>query len=296
MVSNSNKLKFYADVFAWFSNGQIKKISTGDGIYYQPCIHPEGTHVVYSGNSSGVPRIWKGELITGKISPISPENSGARHPVFSWDGKRIVFASDRASGQNPEQVKDIGPDGAPPQGLTLNLFIMDTDGKNITQLTSGSYQDQRPCFSPDGRYVVFVSTRSGPYPDLWVTPSDGSTEPKKLLNQGWGYRPWYSIDGKLIYFFTDINKRHQICQIPSEGGNHIPLINDDLGHSHGPFSDPSGECLLMHSTRGGNWGIWELPLDGKPPRSLKPPGFQYASHPTRAKNGNITFDVGRFSK
>ncbi|MFX0081847.1 MAG: hypothetical protein ACFE94_08850 [Candidatus Hodarchaeota archaeon] len=296
MVLESKKLKFYADVFAWFPNRQIKKISTGNGIYYQPCIHPKGTHVLYSGNSSGVPRIWKGNLITGEVSPLSPANSGARHPVFSWDGKKIAFASDRASDQNPEQVKDMGPDGAPPRDLTLNIFIMDADGTNVTQLTSGSYQDQRPCFSPDGKKIAFVSTRSGPYPDLWVIPSDGNTEPQKLLKQGWGYRPWYSINGKLIYFFTGINNRHQICQISSEGGTPIPLVNDDQGKSHGPFSDPGGEYLLMHSTRGGSWGIWELPLDGSPPRSLQPPGFQNATHPTKAKNGNITFDVVRYKK
>jgi Tol biopolymer transport system component len=296
MDSESNKLKFYADVYAWFPNDQIKKISIGDGIYYQPCIHPEGTHVVYSGNSSGPPRVWKGDLNSGKIIPLSPADSGARHPVFSWDGKKIVFASDRSSGQNTEQVEDLGPNGAPPRGLALNLFIMNTDGSNVTQLTSGSFQDQRPCFSPDGKCVAFVSTRSGPYPDIWVIPTDTSAEPKPLLKKGWGYRPWYSIDGKLIFYFTDINERHQICQIPAKGGPSVPLSNDDKGQSHGPFADPRGDCLLMHSTREGNWGIWELPLDGSNPRSFQPPGFINVTHPTRAKNGVITFDVVRPTK
>jgi Tol biopolymer transport system component len=190
----------------------------------------------------------------------------------------------------------LGPDGGPPRDLILNLFIMDINGKNILQLTSGSYQDQRPCFSPDGKYIAFVSNRSAPYPDLWVIPSDSSSEPQSLLEKWWGYRPWYSNDGQLIYFFTDVNNRHQICQIPSEGGNFIPLKNDDQGRSHGPFVDPGGEVLLIHSTRGGNWGIWELPLDGSTPRSLHPPGFQYATHPTRSKNGIITFDVVRYEK
>lgn len=296
MASQSNKLKFYADVYTWFPNDQIKRISPGDGLYYQSCIHPEGTHVVYSGNSSGVLRIWKGNLKTGKNTPLSPADSGSRHPAFSWDGKKIAFASDRSSNQKPEQVEDMGPNGAPPFGLTTNIFIMDSDGKNPTQVTSGPYQDQRPCFSPDGRYIAFASNRSGPYLDLWVIPTETHAEPQLLLKKGWGYRPWYSIDGKLIYYFTEVNKRHQICQIPAKGGTPVPLANDDKGQSHGPFADLGGECLLMHSTRGGNWGIWELPLDGSPPRSLQPPGFQIAAHPTRAKNMNITFDGGRSKK
>jgi Tol biopolymer transport system component len=296
MKLKSSELKFYADVYTWFPNGQIKKVSAGDGIYYQPCIHPDGTRAVYSGNSSGVPRIWNVELLSGDITPLTSTISGSRHPAFSWDGKKIVFTSDRGSNKQHERIEDMGPDGAFPRDLTLNLFIMDSDGRNVTQLTSGSYQDQRPSFSPDGKYVVFVANRSHSYPSLWVVPTDASSAPKPVLNQGWGYRPWYSTDGNLIYFFTDINKRHQICQIPSEGGNIVPLPNDDVGQSHGPFTDPGGDSLLMHSTRGGNWEIWELPLDGSPPRSLQPPGFKSATHPTRANNGIITFDSIRFKK
>ena len=133
-------------------------------------------------------------------------------------------------------------------------------------------------------------------PRLWIVSSDGSTEPRPLQEQGWGNRPWYSVDGKWIFFFTDIDGRRHICKIPAEGGKLIPLPNDDAGKSHGPFADPGGKSLLMHSTRGGSWSIWELPLDGSPPRKLMPAGFSSAAHPTRSKNGIITFDVIRWTR
>lgn len=91
--------------------------------------------------------------------------------------------------------------------------------------------------------------------------------------------------------FTSVNGRHQICRIPAGGGEISLLLNDDRGTSHGPFADPNGKSLLMHSTRGGKYGIWELPLDGSPPRSIQPPGFEEALHATRAKNGVIAFDI-----
>ena len=85
--------------------------------------------------------------------------------------------------------------------------------------------------------------------------------------------------------------------MPAEGGDFEPLANDDKGLSRGPFTDPSGEVLLMHSNRTGIWKCWELPLDGKsPPRTIQPPGFVKATHPTRAKNGVMTFDVWRVVK
>jgi len=288
-------LQFYADVFAWFPDGQVKKVSSGNGIYYQPCIHPEGTHVVYSGNSSGTLRVWKADLKTCDVVPLSPAGSGARHPAFSWDGKKIAFSSDKASGQSAERIEDMSTKGVPPKNQIVNIFIMDSDGNNLKQVTKGSYQDQRPTFNPDGKNIAFVSNRSGEL-RLWVVPADGGAEPIPLQEEGWGYRPWYSADGKWIFFFTDIDWRRRICKIPAEGGELIPLPNDDAGRNHGPFADPGGKSLLMHSKRDHYWEIWELPLDGGPAHRLMPAGFLSAAHPTRSKNGIITFDVIRYER
>jgi TolB protein len=284
---------FFSDVYVWFPDGRIQRVSpSGNGIYYQPHIHPDGSHVVFYGNETGPPRVWKADLGNGDVVPLTPPDSGSRHPAFSWDGSQIAFASDRASGQEPERIERMHGHGAPPSGLVVNLFVMDANGQNVRQVTFGMYQDQRPCFSPDGKTLVFVSNRGGGM-RLWSVPVDKSADPRPLQSHGWGYRPYFSTDGQWVFFFTDVNERHQICKITTEGGKISPLVNDDRGTSHGPFADPNGEVLLMHSIRGGKSGIWELPLDGSPPRSIQPPGFEEALHPTRAKNGVIAFDVPR---
>jgi Tol biopolymer transport system component len=260
------------------------------GIFYQASIHPAGTHVVFFGNTAGPPRVWKTDLVRGAVSPLTPADSGARHPVYSWDGAWIAFASDRATGQAPERIEQMRGDGQPPADHVLHLFVMDGDGGQVRQITSGPYQDQRPSFSPDGRTLVFVSNRGGGM-QLWSVPVDGSAAPRALQSRGWGYRPWVSADGRSIFFFTDVGGRHQICRMPIEGGEPGPLRNDDRGSSHGPFADPSGTCLLMHSTRDfGRMHLWQLPLDGSPPILLQPPGFTGGAHATRSKNGIVAFD------
>jgi Tol biopolymer transport system component len=80
--SASVKLQFYTDVYAWYPDGKIEKVSPGDGIYFQPCIHPEGTHVVYYGNSSGTPRVWVTDLKSGETVALTSEEAHARHPVI----------------------------------------------------------------------------------------------------------------------------------------------------------------------------------------------------------------------
>lgn len=286
-------LTYFSDVFVWFPDGRIQKVSpAGNGLYYQPQINPEGTQVVFFGNETGSPRIWKADIASGEVIALTPPDVGARQPAFSWDGSQIVFASDMNSGQEHERVEQMHGNGKPPRGLVVNIFVMDADGRNIRQVTFGPYQDQRPSFSPDGKTIAFVSNRGGEM-RLWSIPVDGSVEPRPLQSSGWGYRPCFSTNGRWIFFFTNVNGRDQISKIPVEGGKVTPLLNDDRGTSHGPFADPGGKFLLMHSTRGGNWGIWELPLDGSPPRPIQPPGFEEALHASRAKNGVIAFDVSR---
>jgi TolB protein len=292
-------LQFYTDVYAWYPDGSVKRISPGDGIYFQPCIQPDGTHVVYYGNSTGPPRVWTANLTTGEIAALTPPESNARHPVFDWEGKLIAFSSDQVFDQKHETVEEMTPSGVSHPESHFNIFIMDTDGKNVSQVTKGLYNDERPCFSPDGKFITFVSNRSGKKSGLWTVPVDGAKEPWPLLKEGWGYRPWYSADGQWIFFYTNINRRHRICRIPAEGGQIMPLVNDIFRLSHGPFADPSGDVLLVHAIKEGDFhGIWEIPLNGDSPRQLKPPGFEkiHHGHATRATTGIITFDALRFSK
>ena len=283
-----------ADVYVWFPDGRVRQITPGDGIYIHPCIHPAGREVVFFGAVSGPARLWKADLLTGEMTALTDTTSCNDNAVFSWDGGKIVFCSDRASGREPAQVGDVAKFPPAEDGI-INIFTMDSDGRGVRQVTFGPFQDQRPCFSPDGTTIVFASSRDGAGGDfrLWLVPANGSNEPRLLNPDVLGYRPWYSKDGKWIYFFTDTDGgRHQICKIPADGGEFAILANDDAGLSHGPFVDPGGEVLLMHSNRSGIWNIWELPLDGvSPPQMLQPPGFEKATHPTRAKNGVFTFDV-----
>jgi len=285
-------MSFSADVYAWLPDGKIQRISPGDGIYYQACIHPEGTHAVFYGGASGNVRVWRADLVTFDCEPLTEPGTGAIHPVYSWDGQQIAFASDRGVQQRRITVEEMTPLGPKVQGMTVNLFVMNADGGRVRQITLGPYRDSRPCFSPDGQTLVFVSDRAGP-PRLWTVGIHGEAEPAPLQQDGWGYRPWFSADGESVYFFTDVEGRHRICRMSTREGSCEPLPNDDEGRSHGPFFEWGRRRLLMHSTRGGEkHSLWEVPLDGSEPRMLRPPGFdEEMCHGTRARNGVITFDV-----
>lgn len=106
---------------------------------------------------------------------------------FSTDGKQIVFCSKR--------------DGH------LNLYIMDTDGKNVRQLTkTKDCYNGGPFFSPDGKKVIFRSDRKEKDRlQLYVINADGTGEKALTDNDKWVYwAPYWYKDGKhIIYTAAD---------------------------------------------------------------------------------------------
>ncbi len=84
------------------------------------------------------------------IKQLTNEPAGYWHvnPVFSPDGKKIAFVSYK------QDYSDYG-----------DIYIMDSDGKNLRQLTSTSDHDRNPRFSPDGSKIYFIRHDSwGDYP------------------------------------------------------------------------------------------------------------------------------------
>jgi Tol biopolymer transport system component len=167
---------------------------------------------------------------------------------------------------------------------------MDTDGANLRRITTGAFQDSRPAFSPDGTKVVFISNRDGVFRQLYVVPTDGSGPPRRLLTENVILRPWFSPDGKYIYFtyanpqFTE--EQIRIWRIPAEGGAMEPITPEGHPNSQGLFVDLDGLRLRFHS----NGALYQYDLGTRMLTRTMPPGFTNAAHMTRARNGVITFD------
>jgi len=99
----------------------------------------------------------------------------------SSDGKTVLFTlqtSDLA------KAKRIG-----------HIWLMDTDGKNARQFTFGEKGESSPIFSPDAKWVAFISSREG-NANLYVISTSGG-EARQLTNISTGVSdPLWSPDGK----------------------------------------------------------------------------------------------------
>src|SRR5512138_2319114 len=74
-------------------------------------------------------------------------------PDFSPDGKKVVFAG--------------------LQGAVGDLFVLDLETKQITNITKDNFADSGPTWSPDGKYIVYVARVSGNEKLFKIDPATG---------------------------------------------------------------------------------------------------------------------------
>ena len=146
---------------------------------------------------------------------------------------------------------------------------MDIDGGNLKQLTGGP-GDMYPKSSPDGRWVVFESTRSGSL-RAWKVSIDGG-EPVQLTDK-LTLNPTVSPDGSLVACFyreEQPNAPIKVAIIPFAGGDPIKVfdIPGSVNISAGLRWTPAGRALTYIDTINGVSNIWSLPIDGSAPKQL----------------------------
>jgi Tol biopolymer transport system component len=280
-------------VYAWLSDNVVRRLSP-PGLFVQACVHPEGKGAVFWGGSEGRPRVWFFDFAAGTANPITRPDVGSVEPSFDWQGRRLVFASDSAASSHLDllAIAQSWKTRAYGYDTHLNLFVMDADGANVRQITRGPFQDSRPAFSPDGKTVAFLSNRGGGGDGLYLVRVDASAQPRRLLPEHGIGRPWFSSDGRSVYFFfTGVPDEHRrICRVPVEGGPWEPITPDGLPRSHGSLADPDGIHLWFHSTTAGLTSPFRFNLQTRELQRVMPPGFSTAGHVTRSRNGIITFD------
>src|SRR5690606_3207225 len=118
-----------------------------------------------------------------------------------------------------------------------HLYVLDRRGGEPRQLTFGDYDDDDPAWSPDGRYLAFVSNRtaepdSNDNTDIFIVTVDGErAEPRRLTkNPGPDWSPSWSHDGRYITYVTSIEPEiiwyatNHLAVIPARGGEpRLPL-------------------------------------------------------------------------
>jgi len=157
------------DVFVMESDGSnTRRLTTNPQLdNWHPYSHPFEYKIVYESGFTGNEEIWEMGLDGQNNNKISKGGINYRAPKYSIDGNKIAFMG--RDSNNIEQV-----------------FIMDSNGENVVQLTDGPEGGRLPCFSPDNRLIVYNSMAAGG--NIFIMNIDGSQKIQLTNTPGsdWG--------------------------------------------------------------------------------------------------------------
>jgi len=182
------------------------------------------------------------------------------HPDFRPDGKELVFASRSEISKDNKEFWNISP-------YHVNLWLIDSDGNNRRQLTTGKVIDCYPSFTPDGEKVLFVSNRGGQW-DVWSIKRDGSGLIRLTDNQDKDYSPRATPDGKHILFFSTPTSSEagyiteSVWIMDMDGKNAKRLTSGGKGDWY-PSMHPDGKEIIFASMRLIGGSLWTIDREGK---------------------------------
>jgi Tol biopolymer transport system component len=279
----------------------LTKLSANGVSCSSPTFSPDGSKIVFASDralngSDGLNttvNIWVMNSDGTNPQPLTQLTAGAgsEAPVFSPDGTKIAYASQRAlDGSNASA------------GGGLNVWIMNADGSGATHLTSQTKaQVNLPVWSPDGTKIAFESqgaldgsdsNNAGSPFNVWIVNANGSgAKPltKYTAASAGADDPSWSPDGTKIYFDSNgaldgsnsAGPANNIWSIAPDGTSvtAITKLTANRVADVGPvIVSPDGSKLFYESGQAldgsdaantnGTFNIWIMNSDGSNPKPL----------------------------
>jgi eukaryotic-like serine/threonine-protein kinase len=228
------------------STATPRRVDVGASNVFSPTIPREGNRLAFETQTSDL-NIWRIDLRGPDRRPSTPtqfitSTQIELYPAYSPDGKKIAFMSDR--------------------GGTNEIWVCDSDGRNAMQLSSlGGYGIYGPRWSWDGKNIAFTVVEKGMKEDLYVISATGGMPHRLTTDPAEDKWPYWSHDGKWIYFASTRTGREEIWRMPSSGGEAIQIT-----HASGdsPQESPDGRSLYFMKGWPDAVTVWKASVDGGP--------------------------------
>lgn len=206
--------------------------------------------VSFGGGDLAAQVSWEaGALSAQELTSIGSVISGRDAPQWSPDGDEILFMTSLGGGVN---VYGISPEGGFPRPLVEDLSLSGT----------GSPGSQKPQWSPDGRWIGYVSSKGGA-PEIWLwSVEDGRNVQLTDLGARVNALQW-SPDGDRIVFSNDRYGAQDIWVVSVPDGQPRRLT-DDARYETYPTWTPDGQSILYvrMDERWVDHDVMEIPAEG----------------------------------
>ena len=225
---------------------------TADGSFKQHLQwSPDGKRFLFTRIHQGKMALWTMTAEGKELSRLLP-NHDQPHFDGHWsaDGKRIVYVFDQLQGSDGK----------------LAIHTCAADGSDDKTLVPHKAFEESPRWSPDGKLVVWVSTRDK-NPELYTVTADGKDIVRLTTEIGFDLHPAWSPDGERIAFASGRTGKQKIHVMKADGTGTKPITDGD-GLDAWPAWRPDGKQIAFVSNRTGNYDLWLANDDGTGPVNL----------------------------
>jgi eukaryotic-like serine/threonine-protein kinase len=269
--------------FIWFdrSGREVGKLGEPiDGNPLSPSLSTDQRRLVFHRAIGGNVDLWMFDIGRGVLSRLTSNAANDIHPLWSPDGSRILFGSNRSGGYEVyEKSVESGAEMlfTPAQNAFLDwsrdgrfvlmqrrpkdsadIFAMEVGTKREPfPVVQTDFEDRGGQFSPDGKWIAYESTESGRW-EVYVQPFPGPGAKVQVSVNGGAQARW-GADGKELFFIA-LDDRLMAVPIqlrsnggPAEPGSPVPLFVTRVGGAVQSYSrqqyfvSPDGQRFLMNT-------------------------------------------------
>jgi TolB protein len=162
------------EIYASNADGtHMHRITFAAGVNTSPAWNPKtGQQIVFVSDRGGDPALYLSNADGTNVQKLDmPDMGYVIDPAWSPNGQLLAFSWRRPSGN-------------------YDIYVMDIIGRQLVELTKDEARNERPSWAPDGRHIVFESTRTGTR-QIWSMLADGS-QPHQLTFESQSESPNWS--------------------------------------------------------------------------------------------------------
>jgi eukaryotic-like serine/threonine-protein kinase len=185
----------------WFDRSGKELETIGPASQFRGvALAPDGRHIAAATGEGANTQLWLLDGTRGTSSRLTFGGGRNSRPIFSPDGSKVAFNSDRTESAGLYQKAANGT-GAEEKLLESKEFVLLTD------------------WSRDGRFLTYDTIDAGSNGDIWILPLDGDRKPypflKTAANETFSH---FSTDGKWIAYHSDESGKAQVYVQPFPPG------------------------------------------------------------------------------
>jgi serine/threonine protein kinase/Tol biopolymer transport system component len=243
---------------AWMAQDGTQQGPSGEvrGFSYAQ-LSPDGRHLAVSIREDVTRNrdLWVYDTTRGSRTRLTDDDSDDFAPVWSPDGTQILYTTIRAADRDLNlYIHNWGGDGADrrflerdgieiptswssdgqsilfqSQSPNADIFVLSVRDMTVKPLIASRFSEAAGKFSPDGRWVAYVSDETGRQ-EVYVAPV-GQPAARTVVSTDGGFAPRWRLDGKELFYIRSDNT---VIAVPIQLG---PAAAADVGRGRELFRD-----------------------------------------------------------